>query len=559
MRRLVSIFLAVLLIFIAAGPHSPFGAYLASGAVTTLPEVQPPLVYRPLSLTTPGAPPYTPSEIRKAYNFAPLYLRGIKGNATRIAVIDAFGDPSLSTDLASFDSLTGLPPATLNFFFPDGVPKRPNSNWAVETSLDVEWAHAMAPAATIDLVVALDSSLGHIFDAIAFVASSLPDETILSMSFGLPESMYPSTGSFTIAATHQLFITITSHGTTPFASSGDSGASTCCNPQYPSSDPLVVAVGGTTLTLNPDASYASETAWSGSTAGSSVVFSKPSWQQLLGDSMRDTVDVAYDADLSTGVIVVQGNKLFAVGGTSAGAPQWAALTALASQANSIKYGSIASKLYKIFSYHDITTGSNGFFSATKGWDYPTGLGSPDANATVNSLAVAPDVAIMGIGVSRSFAYAGVSSNPTQVNVTAANLGPLAETFNVSANANSTIIGTQTVTLAAGATATVIFGWNAQLLPKGNYTLSAHASTVPGEVNLANNALTSSTIFTVRLAGDVNNDCVVNFLDLGKVGAAFLTTIGQAGYDPNADLNNDGMINFLDLGIVGANFLTRCAP
>jgi subtilase family serine protease len=156
--------------------------------------------------------------------------------------------------------------------------------------------------------------------------------------------------------------------------------------QYPSSDPLVVAVGGTSLTLNSTAFYVAESTWSGSTAGSSVVFSKPTWQQGLGDSNRDTTDVSYDADPNSGVLVESGGKLFQVGGTSAGAPQWAALVSLASQANSARYGAAQPLLYKTSSYHDVTVGSNGFFAATVGWDYPTGLGSPNANATVKALA-----------------------------------------------------------------------------------------------------------------------------------------------------------------------------
>src|SRR4029077_6100246 len=218
----------------------------------SLPEILHPIIYRPASVSSPGSPPFVPSDIRNAYNFLPLYSRGIKGNGTRIAIIDAYGDPSLSNDLSSFDSLTSLPSLTLNIFYPDGSPRRTDSGWALETALDVEWAHSIAPSATIDLVVAFDSSLGHIFDGIAYVANSLPNEKVLSMSFGLAELSYPTTGSFTIAATHQLLVTITSHGTTSFASSGDAGATSCCNPQYPASDPLVVAVGGTSLTLNPD-------------------------------------------------------------------------------------------------------------------------------------------------------------------------------------------------------------------------------------------------------------------------------------------------------------------
>jgi kumamolisin len=150
----------------------------------------------------------------------------------------------------------------------------------------------------------------------------------------------------------------------------------------------VVAVGGTTLSLDSSASYLSEDTWTGSGAGSSAIFSEPSWQQNLGDSMRDEADVSYDADPNTGVLVVQNGSHFAVGGTSAGSPQWAALTTLASQAANRRFGSIAGKLYALTgtsSFHDITTGSDGYFSATTGWDYPTGLGSPDANVLVSSL------------------------------------------------------------------------------------------------------------------------------------------------------------------------------
>lgn len=80
----------------------------------SLPDMDHPLVYRPASFTVPGAPPYVPSDIQKAYDFLPIYASGIEGNGTRIAIVDAFGDPSLSTDLASFDSLTGLSSPTLN-------------------------------------------------------------------------------------------------------------------------------------------------------------------------------------------------------------------------------------------------------------------------------------------------------------------------------------------------------------------------------------------------------------------------------------------------------------
>src|SRR5713101_8498874 len=133
MRQLSAIVLIALLLPSILALVSP-----AVGTQPTLPEVQHPLRYRPVSLSTPGVPPFVPSDIRKAYDFLPLYSKGIQGNGTRIAIIDAFGDPTLSTDLSSFDSpsvtgLPGLPTPTVNIFYPDGVPKRMSSSWALET------------------------------------------------------------------------------------------------------------------------------------------------------------------------------------------------------------------------------------------------------------------------------------------------------------------------------------------------------------------------------------------------------------------------------------------
>ncbi len=523
------------------------GPYQASGSGTSLPEIQHPLIYRPSSLTTLGTPPYTPMEIRKAYNFNPLYGRGIQGNGTRIAIIDAFGSSSLLTDLATFDSLTGLPTPTVNFYYPDGVPKQKNTGWAVETSLDVEWAHAIAPAATIDLVVALDATGASIFDAISFVAKSLPGETALSMSFGLSESLYPTTGSFTIAAIHQLFVNITSHGTTPLASSGDSGATTCCNIQYPSSDPLVVAVGGTSLILNSDASYAVETAWSGSTAGASLVFPKPTYQQGLGDSVRDTTDVSYDADPNTGVLVIFGNRLFQVGGTSAGAPQWAALVALASQANSAAYGAANNRLYKIASYHDVTAGSDGFFTATTGWDYPTGLGSPDANATVRSLSTT----MIPIAINSVTTFQGVSVSTTGT------LAISSATLNFS--------GTTTVTAKNSTTGALLFTKSyaipsIKLLSRGsnfqgsflvNIAVSPYPLSSDVTITFSGTAATVSVQVTRQV--DIDGNGVVNIIDIGILTASYGATLGSPNYNPRADLDANGTINIIDVSIGGAYF------
>ncbi len=306
MPKLGGIQLVLLLSLSIAGLIGPVGTHATAVQVTgSVFNFQHPLIYRPASVSRPGAAPFAPSDIQRAYDYLPLYAQGIKGNGTTIVIIDAYGDPTLTSDLSRFNSLTGLPSATLNTFYPNGQPVTQDSGWALETALDVEWSHAVAPSATIDLVIAPNSSDAFIFDSISYVASNLTNATAVSMSFGQFENQYPTIGPYTISATHQLFSTMISHGTSVFASSGDSGADTCCNSSYPATDPRVVAVGGTTLNLNSSAYYVSEDAWSGSGAGASTIFSKPSWQQGLGDSMRDIADVSYDADPRIGVLVVE--------------------------------------------------------------------------------------------------------------------------------------------------------------------------------------------------------------------------------------------------------------
>lgn len=545
-RSLRRIGFAFFLVCLTILSITPIFSRSASGS-PSFAEVRPHIIFRPTSLTTVGVPPYTPSEIRQAYSFNRLYSRGINGTGTRIAIVDAFGSPTLLSDVASFDSVTGLPAATINQYFPDGVPKLRNSGWATETSLDVEWAHAMAPGATIDLVIGVSSSLGSIFDAISFVSSSLPSDSVLSMSFGLSESLYPTTGSFTIASFHQLFVTITSHGTTPIASSGDNGASSCCNIQYPASDPLVLAVGGTSLTINPDGSYGGERAWSGSGAGSSLIFSKPSFQAGLGDSMRDIVDVSYDADPNTGVLVVFNGGLFQVGGTSAGAPQWSSLIALTDQLGGTKLGVAASTLYHLSSYHDVTTGSDGFFSASIGWDYPTGLGSPNATSTavaatktlytvkVNNVSVFQGATITTNGTLTVDPIALTVSGP--MTVTARNSTTLAFLFSKTYTVPVLFLATKGGILQAS------FLLNIAISP---YSLSS-------DLTVALQAGSPSAIVLVTRQIDINGSGTVDFLDASTLAIAYGSSIGSPNYNPLADLNANGMVDFIDASILAFFF------
>src|ERR1700756_49923 len=536
--RLLPILLLALSILGISWTHNAYANSVERGSL--LPHVQHPILYSPLSLSKPGSPPFAPSDIRKGYDFLPLYTHGIKGNGTRIAIVDAFGDSRLSQDLSSFDSLTGLPAATMNTYYPDGQPSTTNSGWALETALDVEWAHAIAPSATIDLVVAFDDSLGSVYDGISFVAGHLTSETVLSMSFGLSESQFPTTGNYTIALHHQLFATMASHGTSMFASSGDSGSSSCCDVSYPASDPLVVAVGGTTLHLDGSASYLYDSVWSGSGAGSSLIFAKPSWQNGLGDSMRDIADVSYDANPSTGVIVVQGGSQFTVGGTSAGSPQWAALMALASQAANTRFGSIGAKLYNLTSYHDVTIGSNGFFPTGPGWDYPTGLGTPDASLIVSGLIQPPTP------LESSSTFQGLNVTTTgslQVN-----------TF------TSTVSGTARVVATNSTTGLLVFSKNYTISnvllqnmttsQSTHFLLSIPLTPYPLSSDITLTLQGTKTTTQVAVSRDVNisGSGSVNINDVTTVISDYGSSQGSPGYNPQADLGATGMIGISDVTI-----------
>ena len=181
----------------------------------------------------------------------------------------------------------------------------------------------------------------------------------------------------------------------------------------------------------------------------------------------------------------------------------------------------------------------------------------------------PDVSIASMAMSRGFAYSGVAAVPIIIDVTASNLGSVTASFVVSLKANATFIGTnQTITnLAPGTSSLVQFSWATSGLARGNYTITAYASQVSpsGETNLSNNILAcqgGATCnypgpFSVRLGGDVTNDCLVNVVDLTRVAIAFNSSPGSPGWNPYSDLNNDRTINITDLVDVAINFNNHC--
>jgi subtilase family serine protease len=348
-----------------------------------------------VTLTTPTG--FTPAQIRHAYGFDKIANQGV---GQVIGIVDAYDDPYAESDLAVFDKQYGLPACTsANGCFRKmfSGSKRPaaNANWSLEISLDIEWAHAIAPKATILLVEATTNSLGDLLNGVDVAVRN--GASVVSMSW--------TVGEFSSESRQDNHFV--SSGVTFLAASGDAGTGAA----YPASSPDVVGVGGTMLTLDASGNYATETAWSGSGGGMSAYEREPLFQSSYGipnDSRgyRGAPDVSYNASPASGFSVYDSvsysgvSGWFRVGGTSAGSPQWAALLAIA---NSMRVANrkaplagTNAALYSVAkqkaaaNFHAVTSGTNGpcgaLCTASAGYDYVTGIGTPLAASLVNVLA-----------------------------------------------------------------------------------------------------------------------------------------------------------------------------
>jgi subtilase family serine protease len=335
------------------------------------------------TLATAG---YTPAQIRKAYGVDKVSATGA---GQTIAIVDAYGSPTMQNDLSVFSSQFGLPQATLSIAYPTGKPSTTDGGWALETAMDVEWAHAIAPGAKILLVVAKTASDSDLLAAIDYATSN--GAQVVSNSWG--------GGEFSGESSYDTHFKHT--GVTYLASSGDDGSGS----EWPACSPYVLSVGGTTLNLDSSGNYLSETAWSGSGGDTSSYYSRPTyqsnWTSVVG-SYRGDPDISWVADPSTGASVYSSTKdngqsgWFVVGGTSLGSPSVAGVIALLNQNRGANYTSFdaISKLYSVAgtagstgyttNFNDVKSGSNGGYSAKTGYDLVTGLGSPKVNNLLTS-------------------------------------------------------------------------------------------------------------------------------------------------------------------------------
>ena len=439
-----------------------------------------------------GPTGYTPQQLQTAYGLSQISFAGLKGDGTgqTIAIVDAYDNPSFvnSTDstfsasaLHLFDQQFGLPDppsfVKLNQTGQAGPlpnPAAPNG-WGVEIALDVEWAHVMAPGANIVLVEANDNSNVNMFAA-AGTAGTVA--SVVSMSFGTNDSRGETIYDSTFNA----------QGVTFLAATGDSSA---YSPMwYPSTSPHVVAVGGTSLqNLNATGDYPGtgtngEVGWFGSGGGVSKVEPEPSYQQSVQTTgFRTGPDISADADSNTGAAVYDpydfggATPWAAVGGTSLSTPMMAGMAAIADQGRVASGGQTFSSdqfltaLYDLNTtkpndFHDIVNGFNRY-SAGTGYDYVTGLGSPNGSAlvpdlagfdlnthsTLVSIAVNPHNPSGDLGRSVSFTAMGTYADGTTVDitdsVTFASSNPLVATISILGLTSNIAPGTTTITASLG--------------------------------------------------------------------------------------------------------------
>jgi subtilase family serine protease len=383
--------------------------------------------------TNIGIPCYSPQEIQNAYGLTSILQAGYTGVGQTIIIIDSFGSPTITLDLAAFDAAYGLPdPPSFKVYAPLGtVPFDPTDSgqvgWAFEATLDVEWAHAMAPSANIVLLTSPVNETQGVqgmpeFLSLEKYALSHRLGKIISQSWGATENtLFDPAGQQVFEDFEDFYREAARENVTVLASAGDGGSSNVDvnhniypfpTVGYPASSPFVTAVGGTSLYADTSGAYQFEIVWNdffGPAGGGGVSqqFSEPEYQYSLPSSVQQTLgnhrgipDVAYNADGNTPVLIYvsflgpQNAGFYFIGGTSEGSPQWAGIIADANQLAGHPLGFLNPKLYEMGEnselFHDVTFGSNASngvpgYIATGGWDLATGWGTPDLGKLLREL------------------------------------------------------------------------------------------------------------------------------------------------------------------------------
>jgi kumamolisin len=344
---------------------------------------------------------YTPLQIAKLYQFP----AGADGKGQTIGILE-LGGGYRPADLAKYFSSLGIKEPTVVSVSVDKAKNKPTNADSSdgEVYLDIEIAGAVAPGAKIVVYFAPNTSQGFQDALTTAIHDSTHKPSVISISWGAAESTWTaqSMSAFDSAAQDAAAL-----GVTICAASGDSGSSDGVSDgsnhvDFPSSSPHILACGGTSL-QSANGGIRTETVWNGGAQGGaggggfSKQFALPAWQASASikppaGGGRGVPDVSGDADPQTGYNVLVDGKSLVFGGTSAVAPLWSGLIALLNQKLGKPLGFVHQALYRLpktaGAFHDITTGSNGAFTAGPGWDAATGLGSPSGEKLLEALSTA---------------------------------------------------------------------------------------------------------------------------------------------------------------------------
>lgn len=464
-------------------------------------------------------------------------------STTAVGIITEGNMTQTIADLHQFESQHSLP--TINpTVVQVGAPSSDTSN-TNEWDLDSQDIQAMAGGQVGQMIFYTAHSLTNAnINKTLNKAVSDNVVTVINVSLGECESSAQADGS--MAADDQIFQVAIAQGQTFSVSSGDSGSKECGNPvgtavgaAYPASSPYVIAVGGTTLYTDTNGNYGGELTWSGGGGSPSLIEAKPSWQNgVVSGPYRGVPDIAFDADPYSGAIIVVNGQSQQYGGTSLAAPLFVGSWARIQSANHAKLGFPATWIYShgaqnTSAFHDVTSGSNGGYSAATGWDYTTGFGSFDVAATAlltrSSVTVSASPASITQGQSVTFTVTVTGNSPTgtvQFQINGVNFG-------------------SPVTLVNGvATLTTT-----QLTVVGSDAITAIYS---GDANNAGSNTSTAFNETVNSVhdGDLNGDGVVDAGDVllaEQIALGLVTpTANQLVHGDVAPSGGDGVINAADV-------------
>ena len=381
-------------------PASLAGVVEAVLGLDNRPQAQPHFRVRKALAKSAAPASYTPPQVAQAYNFPAT----ASGAGQTIGIIE-LGGGYRQADLTAYFKSLGLPPPGITAVGVDGGTNKPSTASSAdgEVMLDIEVAASVAPGAKIAVYFAPNTDQGFLDAITTAVHDTTQKPSVISISWGGPESSWTNQAMTAMDAACQSAAAL---GITITVAAGDDGSTdggTGNNVDFPASSPHVLACGGTKLDAN-GTTIVSEVVWNelasqeGATGGGvSNVFALPSWQanahvpaSSTSTGGRGVPDVAGDADPATGYTIRVDSQTSVIGGTSAVAPLWAGLVAVANQQLGNNVGLLQPAIYAAkaaLAFNDITQGNNGAFEAGQGWDACTGLGSPIASKLIPLLAV----------------------------------------------------------------------------------------------------------------------------------------------------------------------------